>query len=152
METNNCALPDDLYYSVEHNVWVRKRDDGTVEVGMTDIAQTMAGSIIHCRPKKVGKSLEKGKSLATVESGKWVGPVKSPFDGSVAEVNAAVEGEPTLLNKSPYKAGWIMRIKPSAAERDFVDLVQGEAAVEGYKKYMAEKGVQGCIHCEGYME
>ncbi len=78
---NNCVLPDDLYFSVEDNVWIRDLGNGTCELGMTDIAQTMAGSIIHCRPKKAGAIAKKGKSIASVESGMWVGPVKAPFDG-----------------------------------------------------------------------
>ncbi|MDP7203607.1 MAG: hypothetical protein QGF72_05700, partial [Candidatus Poseidoniaceae archaeon] len=87
MEVNNCKLPDDLLYHVEYNVWVRREDDGNVILGMTDIAQTLAGSIIHCRPKKVGKNVKRGKSVATVESGKWVGPVKSPLTGEIIERN-----------------------------------------------------------------
>jgi glycine cleavage system H protein len=45
-------FPDELLYHVAFNVWIRKNDDGTLDLGMTDIAQSMAGNIIHCRPKK----------------------------------------------------------------------------------------------------
>ena len=78
-EVNNCLLPDELKYHIEFNVWLRDNGDGSYDMGMTDIAQTMAGSVIHCRPKSVGKKVKKGKSVATVESGKWVGPVKTPL-------------------------------------------------------------------------
>ena len=61
--------------------------------------------MIHCRPKKVGKVVKSGKSLATVESGKWVGPVKSPFEAEIVERNDAVEADATILNRSPYKNG-----------------------------------------------
>ena len=77
-EVNNCLLPDELKYHIEFNVWLRDNGDGSYDMGMTDIAQTMAGSMIHCRPKAMGKKVKKGKSVATVESGKWVGPVKLP--------------------------------------------------------------------------
>ena len=40
-ELNNCLLPDDLYYHIEFNVWVRDNGDGMYDVGMTDIAQTL---------------------------------------------------------------------------------------------------------------
>ena len=74
-ELKNCMLPDGLMYHVDFNIWIKKNDDGSVDLGMTDIAQTLAGNILHCRPKKVGKSVKKGKSIATVESGKmgWSG-------------------------------------------------------------------------------
>jgi len=111
-ELKNCLLPDELSFHVEYNVWLRANEDGTFDLGMTDIAQTLAGSIIHCRPKKAGKKVKAGKSLATVESGKWVGPVKSPFAGEVAARNDDVEADATLLNRSPYREGWIVKIKP----------------------------------------
>ena len=149
-ELNNCSLPDDLYFSAEHNVWVRALGDGTMEVGMTDVAQTMAGNIIHCRPKKVGSALKAGKSVATVESGKWVGPVKAPFDGELTARNDAVEADATLINRSPYKDGWIVRIKPADAGAALGGLLQGDAAVAHFRAYMAENNVAGCIHCEGF--
>ena len=47
-EVNNCLLPDELKYHIEFNVWLRDNGDGSYDMGMTDIAQTMAGSVIHC--------------------------------------------------------------------------------------------------------
>ncbi len=149
-ELHNCLLPDDLLYSVPNNVWVRVMDDQTLEMGMTDIAQTMAGGILHCRPKKVGKNVKLGKSLATVESGKWVGPVRSPFSGEIVEVNQAVEADATILNKSPYTDGWIVRLKPADFEGEKGDLSSVEQAVKGFHDYMVEKEMGECIHCEGF--
>ena len=55
-ELKNCMLPDELSYHVDFNVWIKKNDDGTIDLGMTDIAQSLAGSMLHCRQKKVGKT------------------------------------------------------------------------------------------------
>ncbi len=149
-ELNNCVLPDDLYYRVGDNIWARDLGDGSVEMGMTDIAQSMAGTIIHCRPKKLGANVKKGKSVATVESGKWVGPVKSGFTGAIVARNDLTETEPAVLNRSPYKDGWIVRIKPDDLAADLADMVRAEAAAEGFKAYMAEHEFAECIHCEGF--
>ena len=149
-ELKNCMLPDELLYHVDFNVWIHKNDDGTIDLGMTDIAQSMAGNIIHCRPKKVGRSVKAGKSIATVESGKWVGPVKTPFAGEIVAANDDVESDATILNRSPYKQGWIVRLKPSLLEEEKVDLVSGEDAQEGFKAYMSEKELGECVHCEGF--
>ncbi len=141
-DVNACKLPDDLAYHVEHNVWVRDNGDGTCDVGMTDIAQTMAGALLHCRPKPAGKTVGEGKSLATVESGKWVGPVKAPFDCAIVAVNKAVEADATLMNKSPYKGGWIVKVKPTAGPAAVAKLVRGEAAVEGFRAYMVDRALE----------
>lgn len=152
MEVNNCRLPDDLLYHVEYNVWIRREDDGTVYLGMTDIAQTLAGSIIHCRPKKIGKTVKQGKSVATVESGKWVGPVKSPLTGEIIERNEAAEADATVLNRSPYKQGWIVRIAPVDYDGESESLTSGVTAFDGFAAYMVEKELTECIHCEGFEE
>ncbi len=149
-QISNCLLPDDLAYHVEYNVWLRDHGDGTWEVGMTDIAQTLAGGILHCRPKEAGKTVKEGKGLATVESGKWVGPVRAPFACEVVAANTAVESDATLLNRSPYKAGWIVRVRPTEGESALAVLSRGEAAIEGFSRYMREKELPDCIHCEGF--
>lgn len=145
-----CALPDGLLYHVEFNVWLRENDDGSFTVGMTDIAQSMAGSVIHCRIKKVGKAVKAGKSLATVESGKWVGPVKAPFAGRVLEKNEAVESGAAILNRSPYNEGWIVKLEPADPGSAKDGLVQGQEAVDGFEKYMAEHDFEECTHCESF--
>ena len=149
-ELKNCVLPDSLSYHVDFNVWIQKNEDGTLDLGMTDIAQSMAGNIIHCRPKKVGKSVKAGKSVATVESGKWVGPVKTPFAGEIVAANWEVENDATILNRSPYKQGWIVRIQPSNFDENSGDLVSGDDAISGFDSYMAEKEIGDCKHCEGF--
>lgn len=149
-ELKNCMLPDDLQYHVEYNVWLRANDDGSWDLGMTDIAQTLAGSILHCRPKKVGKAIKAGRGVATVESGKWVGPVRTPFACKVLARNDAAESDPPVLNRSPYKDGWIVRVEPIDAGTVADSLVSGEEAVAGFSAYMAEKDLGECIHCEGF--
>ena len=149
-ELKNCMLPDELLYHVDFNVWIYKNDDGTINLGMTDIAQSLAGNIIHCRPKKVGRSVKAGKSVATVESGKWVGPVKTPFSGEIVATNNDVENDATIVNRSPYKQGWIVRIQPNDFDGDSGALVNGEDAISGFDAYMAEKDMGECVHCEGF--
>ena len=78
-----CNLPDDLYYHVEDNVWARLEADGTITIGMTSYACTLAGQLVAATTKKIGKQVEQGKTVCTVESGKWVGPVKAPVGGRI---------------------------------------------------------------------
>ncbi len=149
MPIANCVLPEDLLYHPTSNIWLRDEGGGIFQLGMTDIAQSMAGSVIHCRIKKEGKTVKAGKSLATVESGKWVGPVKCPFVAEVVEKNTAVEGDASLLNKSPYDNGWIARIKPADEAEARACLVAHAEAVPAFEAYAAEHDLTECTHCEG---
>jgi len=46
-----------------------------------------------------------------VESVKSVSDLYSPVDGEVIEVNAELEGDPSLVNAEPYAAGWMFRVR-----------------------------------------
>jgi len=139
-----CNIPDDLKYSVNNNVWARVEGDGTVTVGMTAYAASLAGQIVSFTPKKVGKDVKKDKSCATVESGKWVGPAKSPFSGEVVAVNDAVSAKPGTINSDPYGTGWLVRIKPEDLAAESGDLVTGAAALAAFETKMAADGFGGC--------
>lgn len=139
---NNCNLPDDLYYIVDRHVWARRGDGGLVTVGMTDVAQNLAKTIISVTPKAAGKTVAKGRSLATVESGKWVGPVPSPVSGEIVEVNDAVVASPATLNDDPYGAGWIARLRPDDWDADAGDLVTGPEGIEAYRRFLEAEGIE----------
>lgn len=139
-----CNLPDDLYYNVENNVWARKEGDGTVTVGMTSYACSLAGEIVSYTPKKVGKSIEANKSLCTVESGKWVGPVKAPVSGEVVAINESVQANPKSINADPYGSGWLVRLKPANWDGEAGALVTGGAAAEKFEAKMSADGFGGC--------
>ena len=139
---NNCNIPDDLYYWVEKHTWCKREVDGTVVIGITDVAQHLAKSIISATSKEVGKPVKKGKSAGTVESGKWVGPVTAPVNGTITEVNAALKATPGLLNSDPYGAGWFVKVKPENWDADSADLVTGEAGVAEYQKFLDAQGIK----------
>lgn len=138
---NNCNVPEELYYWVRQHVWVRPETDGSVTIGMTDAAQHLAGIIVSATPKAVGKSVKKGKSSGIVESGKWVGPIKSPVNGEVVAINEAVKMNPKLLNEDPYGEGWFIRIKPEDWDAEKAELLTGAEAVASYQVFLTEEGI-----------
>ena len=106
-----CKLPDELLYDVDNHTWYRDVGDGIVEMGMTTVATALAGQLVAFTPKKVGRSVQAGKSCATIESGKWVGPAKAAGDGEVVAVNDAMIADPKIANTDPYATGWLVRLK-----------------------------------------
>jgi glycine cleavage system H protein len=129
---SNCNLPEDLYYVVEKHVWAR-HDDGVVTVGLTDVAQNLA--------KKVGRRVEAGKSVATVESSKWVGPVPCPVNGEIIEVNEAAVADPGIVNREPYEGGWIAKVRPDDWANESGALATGEAGVAAYAAFLEREGI-----------
>ena len=140
----NCNLPDDLYYNVENNVWARREADGTVTVGMTAYACALAGEIVAYTPKKIGRTVELNKSLATVESGKWVGPVKTPASGEVVAVNDSLASTPKGINADPYGSGWLVKLKPANWDAESASLLTGAAVAPAFQAKMDADGFAGC--------
>ena len=137
---SNCNLPEDLYYVVEKHVWAR-HDDGVVTVGLTDVAQNLAKGIISVSPKKVGRRVEAGKSVATVESSKWVGPVPSPVNGEIIEVNDAAVADPGIVNRDPYGEGWIAKVRPDDWAGESAGLATGDAGIAAYTAFLEKEGI-----------
>ena len=133
---------EDLYYYTggDGHVWVRKLDDGKVQVGFDDFGQKLAGKILFVRTVPEGKARPKGKSLGTIETGKYVGAIKCPITGTITELNPDIKDNPSLINEDPYNTGWIAIIEPENLEDDLKeDFVFGEAELkEWMEKEIAE--------------
>jgi len=143
-DVRGCPLPDDLLYDVDNHIWFKEVGDGTVKIGMTTVATAMAGQLVAFTPKKVGREVQAGKSCATVESGKWVGPAKSAAGGEIAAVNDELVAKPSLANSDPYDAGWMVILKPSDWASVKPTLVPGTAVAAPYEAKMAADGFAGC--------
>ena len=139
-----CNLPDDLLYDVENHIWFREEGNGNVKLGMTTVATAMAGQLVAFTPKKVGRAVQAGKSCATVESGKWVGPAKSAAGGEIVAVNDDVVNKPSLANEDPYGTGWLVIVKPEDWATVKATLTPGAAVAGTYEAKMAADGFAGC--------
>jgi glycine cleavage system H protein len=139
-----CELKDDLLYDVENNIWYRDNGDGTVTVGMTAVATAMAGEVVAFTPKKVGRSVKPGKSCATIESGKWVGPARLSCGGEIVAVNDTLVATPSLANRDPYGDGWMVTITPDDWAGFKGSLIPGAEVGPAYEAKMQADEFPGC--------
>ncbi|MHB1413219.1 MAG: glycine cleavage system protein H [Thermoleophilia bacterium] len=136
-QIEGCNFPEEGFlYDVEDQMWVRFDDDGSITAGLTDVGQHIAGSILYLRPRKVGEEVRRGKRVAIIESGKYVGPINAPLSGRIIELNDAALADPRLVNDTPYGEGWVLRIKPSRLEEERGLLKEGEAAMAALREKM----------------
>jgi glycine cleavage system H protein len=139
-----CQFPDELLYDVENHIWIQEVADGNLKLGMTSVAVAMAGQLVAFTPKKVGRNVKAGKSCATIESGKWVGPAKSLAAGEVVAVNQEVVETPSLANDDPYGRGWLVILKPEDWNSVKGALKPGAEVAAPYDAKMAAEGFDGC--------
>ena len=105
------ASPPDCKYTKEHE-WVRLEGD-TAVVGITDYAQSELGDVVFVELPAAGTPVRQGESFGVVESVKAASDLYAPVSGEVLEPNAALQDAPELVNRDPYGAGWMLKVKPS---------------------------------------
>ncbi len=106
--------PANLKYSKEHE-WVRVEGDVAV-IGITDFAQDQLGDIVFVDIQTEGETLAKDEIFGAIEAVKTVADAFMPVSGEVIEVNPDLEGAPESVNKDPYGAGWMIKVKMSNPE------------------------------------
>jgi glycine cleavage system H protein len=105
-------LPGDLLFTNDHE-WLRREDDGSVTIGVTEHAASALGDMVYVELPEVGQDVDNGGEMAVVESVKAASDVYAPIAGSVAAVNEDLADEPEKINSDPYGEGWIVRMQPT---------------------------------------
>lgn len=101
----------DVYFTREHE-WVRI--EGSIgTVGISAYAVEQLGDVTFVELPKPGKAVGRSEVLCAVESVKAASDVYAPLSGRVTEVNAALDTEPEILNRSPEQEGWMVRMEIS---------------------------------------
>jgi len=103
------ANPPDLRYHKEHT-WA-KVEGSTATIGITDYAQEQLGNIVFLELASAGDTVTQSTSCGTVESEKASSDIICPVTGAVEEVNGEVLDAPEIVNKDPYGAGWMLKVR-----------------------------------------
>ena len=121
--------PTDLKYTKDHE-WARLEGD-IATVGITDYAQHSLGDVVYVDAGSKGRQVAQHQTFGVVESVKAASDLFSPVSGTVTEVNAALANEPELVNREPYGAGWMLKVKVSklAEISDLMDAAQYDAYI-----------------------
>lgn len=104
-------IPSELKYTKDHE-WIRLEGDEAV-VGITDFAQGELGDIVFVDIGTEGQEVDQHAVFGTVEAVKTVSDLFMPVKGTVVQVNPGLADDPASVNKDPYGAGWMVRIRIS---------------------------------------
>ena len=107
-----------------------------MRVGITAVAAKLSGgklAALTVKAKAIGQEVKQGKSLATVESSKFVGPVPAPVTGILLRANEKLASDPNLAVADPYGEGWVAEMQASAWDDEKGNLVTGAAGVAAYQ-------------------
>jgi glycine cleavage system H protein len=127
-------IPADLRYTEDHEYVKRIGDAEVVQIGITDYAQGELGDVVYVDLPKVGASFARRDVFGTIEAVKAVSELYAPVAGTVTEVNMALQNDPALVNRDPYGAGWMIKLRIKAPPPELDQLLSAEA----YKKKIGQ--------------
>ena len=142
MNVEHCEFPEDLYYDVQNEVWFRRPDSGKGGVmGVSSIFIFLSGKVSSVKFRPVSETVKRGESLATLESIKYVGAVRSPVSGKLSALNKNLLSSPESLSRHPYE-NWIAEY--NSYDKESLDaLLKGKEAKEALTSRIRELR----IHC-----
>ena len=103
-------VPSDRRYTTEHE-WIDGEDPSTV--GVTRHAADALGDVVYVDLPEVGRTVAAGATFGEIESTKSVSDLYAPASGEIVAVNEALADDPGLVNRDPYGAGWLVRMRVS---------------------------------------
>jgi glycine cleavage system H protein len=104
-------VPQDLYYTAQHEYLKPSDESGVYFVGITDYAQTELGDIVFLELPTAGTTFAAGQAFGTIEAVKSVADLYTPLAGEVVAANGALDDNPALVNDDPYGEGWMVRLR-----------------------------------------
>jgi glycine cleavage system H protein len=126
-------IQQDLLYTEDHE-YVKSTDDpNVVAIGVTDYAQGELGDVVYVELPKPGSKFGKHDVFGTIEAVKAVSELFSPVAGEVVAINDRLDGEPALVNTSPYGDGWMVKVRlTNPSEKD------GLMNADAYRAHLGE--------------
>jgi glycine cleavage system H lipoate-binding protein len=110
-DENAVESPGGLFFDKTHT-WAFMENDGRVKVGVDDFLAHITGQLTRVKLKKPGDTIKKNEVLLSIiQNGKQL-TIKSPVSGTIIEENISLKGDPSLINTSPYRDGWVYLVKP----------------------------------------
>lgn len=124
-------IPENVSYSDSHE-WIQVESD-IATIGITDFAQSELGDIVFVELPEIGEYVKRGETFGTVEAVKTVEDLIAPLSGEVLEVNEMLEEDAEQINKDPYGAGWMIKIRIEDEEQleellspsEYSDIING---------------------------
>jgi len=136
--TMPVEFPRDVYYHKGH-AWARvegEKKGSVVRVGLDDLTQQVMGDIEAIEVPSVGAKIRQGEVAWKIRHGGRTLKQLAPISGTVVEVNERVVKDPSIVNRSPYEKGWIMKIEPTSFGEEkgkLMDAIQFQVAFDQVK-------------------
>jgi len=133
-----ARLDRNVLYAPEQDMWVRFEDDGLATIGATHLV-AHHGQFMLFSPRPVGMTVARDRSLGVMETAKTAVAVHAPLSCEIVEVNPAVLVDVSVIEREPYAAGWMFRVRPTLLAKERASLLDADAYAQWLAPRLAEK-------------
>lgn len=124
-DIRGCLFPDDLFYDVDLNLWLRPINEATWEVGITEFGGALVGDIYMFNPKPIRRELELDEPFALIEVAKTILTIKTPFQATLVHANDEIAERPIRINRKPFES-WLVHLEAKYPAQVIASLLKGE--------------------------
>jgi glycine cleavage system H protein len=104
-------LPVDYLYTPSH-AWAMDRGDGVWRIGVTKFATRMLGDMVdHGFELAPDAPVQCGQIIGWLEGFKAITDIFCIADGNFLEINPVLKQKISVVNKDPYRAGWLYEVR-----------------------------------------
>jgi glycine cleavage system H protein len=121
------AVPENLRYHPGHT-WALSESTNLVRIGMDDFAAKLTGKFESITLPQRGQWIRQGQKVCTIHRDGVAVDMVSPIEGTVSDINQAVEQNPKLALSDPYGDGWLVTVNAPDAKTSFKNLLAGPLA------------------------
>lgn len=120
-------VPENLRYHPGHT-WALSESPSLVRVGLDDFAAKLTGTLERVVLPQRGQWIRQGQKICTLHREGSAVDIVSPIEGSVADINEAVNRDAKLALRDPYGEGWLVTVQSPDAKTNFRNLLGGALA------------------------
>ncbi|MDE0042657.1 MAG: glycine cleavage system protein H [Candidatus Poribacteria bacterium] len=122
---------NEVKYTATHE-WIEVTNNEGV-VGITERVQLIYGDIIFVDLPPVNEEFEQDDVIGRVEVADGDSfPIHAPITGEIRTVNAALEDDPDIINRSPEGDGWICKMSVESSKE--LDVLMDAKEYDSYEE------------------
>jgi glycine cleavage system H protein len=133
-----ARLDRSVLYAAEQDMWVRLEEGGMATIGATHLV-AHHGQFMLFSPRPVGAKVARDRSLGVMETAKTAVAVHAPLSCEIVEINPAVLADVSVIEREPYTAGWMFRVRPTLLAEERAGLLDADAYALWLAPRLAEK-------------
>ncbi|MCS7146119.1 MAG: hypothetical protein RMJ28_05520 [Nitrososphaerota archaeon] len=149
-EFRGCLFSESDLYFLEEMLWLRPKANKTLLLGVLPITQTLWGKITSIKAKKPGEEVAANRAICFIESRRFTGNVRAPFELRIERINSRIVAEPWKMQEGPGESAWLCEV--TALKEGYMSRLRSWSEVrDDVRRMIEERGIVCFKHVPDYV-